>query len=473
MKVVLHTLGCKLNQLETEALASSFRRQGFFIEDSMNPADIYVLNSCTVTSKSDQKGRKWLRQTLKKNPDALVIATGCYAQLEPEELSRIGKNVVVVGMEEKDRLLLFPGYLREHLEGLDQGKVDFECKREILRQFLEESRPAGKNQFRYFPLDYNFHTRAFLKIQDGCDYSCSYCRVPLARGKSVSLEADRVIERFSELESRGFREIVLTGVNINSYRDGDCDFVCLLEKLLDWKKAKLSKEGGKCRVRVRLSSLEPERIDDRLLSVLEDEFFCPHFHLSVQSGSDEILKRMRRRYNSRRVLEAASALRRIKSDPFLAADVIVGFPGEGEGDYRATYEIVERIGFSKLHVFPYSNRPGTAASLYRDHVPERVRDERVHELLRLSEKMHDQYVRRWMGKRVTLLVESKRNGIISGVTENYLKVKVRLGEREVSVERGELVDVVLFGREDKEREGTDRETPSSQRDTRISGRLIH
>jgi threonylcarbamoyladenosine tRNA methylthiotransferase MtaB len=429
MTASFHTFGCKLNQYETEALASEFRDQGFSLVSADQPADVYVINTCTVTSKSEQKARRLIRKISREHPGSLLVVTGCYAQLNAGDLAALGSNVRVVSQEQKASLMELPGQLQKR----DGGFTAYEWG--DLQGFGEPAEPGQRDPFAYRVERFSYHSRAFLKVQDGCDYRCSYCRVPLARGRSVSLDPQEAVQRAREIEERGYREVVLTGVNLTAYRFGDTELPALLEKIL----------SGTERLRLRLSSLEPERIKPELTEMLRSPRVCPHFHLPIQSGSDQVLLRMRRRYRSQRVVQAVQLLRTAKADPFLAADVIVGFPGEGEKDFLATLRLIETLGLSKLHVFPFSPRPGTAAAHPSDPVPERIRDERVHQLLSLSARLHESYIERWVGRRVEVVLEkdgSAAGGSWRGLSANYLKVLVEGVPRE-SGRAGSLVQAVI------------------------------
>jgi threonylcarbamoyladenosine tRNA methylthiotransferase MtaB len=413
MRAAFHTFGCKLNQFETEALASAFAAQGFTLVFPEQAAELYLVNTCTVTSRSEQKARRYLRWLARERPEALVLVTGCYAQLARSELEELGPNLVVVSQEAKSGLLELPRLLRE----LEAAPPDSWSGEALARICTSQAQPGSP--FRFQVSDFQFHSRAFIKIQDGCDGRCAYCRVPLARGRSVSLDPALAVERARALEASGYRELVLTGVNISSYRHGEVGLAGLLERLL----------ASTARARLRLSSLEPEAIEPELGRVLARPRLCPHFHLSVQSGSDRVLLRMSRRYRSAQVERAVSALRRAKPEPFLAADLIAGFPGESDEDFRATYSLAERLGFAKLHVFPFSPRPGTAAQSMRDRVPERIRGERVRALVELSERLGEHYRRSWEGREVEVVLEDRRlpgpeGQAWEGVSENYLKVRV-------------------------------------------------
>jgi threonylcarbamoyladenosine tRNA methylthiotransferase MtaB len=263
--------------------------------------------------------------------------------------------------------------------------------------------------------DYSFHTRAFLKIQDGCDCRCAYCRVPLARGRSVSLGLEEVLRRAAELEAAGRREIVLTGVNVSSWRSGGGDLSMVLAGLLETTR----------RVRFRLSSIEPEAITEGLVDALRDPRICPHFHVPVQSGSDDVLRRMRRRCLSEKVTDGVRRLRAARQDPFIAADILVGFPGESSQDHSRTLSMIRALEFAAVHVFPFSPRPGTEAASMKPAVPERVRRERAREAAAVSAELAARYVQRWVGRDVAVLLEGREGRPGRGVSENYLKVDVR------------------------------------------------
>jgi threonylcarbamoyladenosine tRNA methylthiotransferase MtaB len=406
MRASLYTFGCKLNQFETEALASEFRGQGFSLVSPDEAAEVYIINTCTVTSKSEQKARRLIRKISRQRPRALLIVTGCYAQLNRDDLAGLGENVRVVSQEDKAGLIELPATLKRRNETA-RGAI----------APVDLSAVAG-DPFRFRVDRFSYHSRAFLKVQDGCDYRCSYCRVPLARGKSVSLDPEEAVKRARETEQRGYREVVLTGVNLTAYRYGEIRLPGLLSRLL----------GGTQRLRLRLSSLEPEMIKPELAEVLRDRRICPHFHIPIQSGSNTILLRMRRRYRVEQIVRVVELFREAKQDPFVAADIIVGFPGETDQDFLASFRLVETLKLSKLHVFPFSPRPGTPAEYMTDHVPERIRDERVGKLLSLSDSLHELYAGRWVGKRVEVVLERERSqtdsGSWQGLSENYLKVLV-------------------------------------------------
>jgi threonylcarbamoyladenosine tRNA methylthiotransferase MtaB len=410
MRIGFHTFGCKLNQYETESLASSFRDSGHTIVGPADDADVYVLNTCTVTGRADHKARAAVRAMSRRSPGALLIVTGCSAQLEAEALSALGDNVLVVPQSRKGELITVA-------EGVAAGG---DVRAEL--QALARSSPTSPpDPFAFRAGALSFHTRAFLKIQDGCDGLCAYCRVPSARGGSVCLDPEEAVRRAAGLESQGHREIVLTGVNISSYDSAGVRLPGLVRRMIDSTRA----------ARFRLSSLEPEALTRELAAVLADDRVCPHFHIPVQSGSDRVLSRMRRRYRASRVTEGIALLREAKEDPFIAGDFIAGFPGETDSDHAETLRLAETIRFAALHVFPFSPRPGTAAASLTPRVPERLRDERAGQLLALSRAMSASYARAWTGRVVDVLLESEKGrgapakkAGVRGVAANYLKVSV-------------------------------------------------
>jgi threonylcarbamoyladenosine tRNA methylthiotransferase MtaB len=439
--VAFQTLGCKLNQVETESVVSAFQAQGFRVVGWGEPADLFIINTCTVTSKAEQKARRVIRRALKENPAACLIATGCYAQLEGPALRSLGSpgRVLVVPGDQKDRLLDLPGFLADTACAsadlpllVDQWLRDHLALDSPIARTLDPPWPSSpvvpSPRFRFDVQDFAFHSRAFLKIQDGCDHICAYCRVRLARGKSQSLEKEVVLQRLRELENRGYTEAVLTGINLNLYRDlsGDgakdpseipsMDLSGLLTYLL----------RGTEKIALRISSTEPEGITADFARIAAHRRIRPHFHISVQSGSDRILALMRRGYTARRLEEGIRLLRSVKGDPFLACDIIAGFPGETEEDFEATYDLCERIGFAWIHAFPFSPRPGTEAETMTPRVPERIAVQRVDRLITLARRLRGEYLDRWVGREVWATSEAshplKNSNRTLAVSENYLKL---------------------------------------------------
>ena len=442
--VSFYTFGCKLNQLETEAVSDAFCEAGFTVLPWMfsgslkmppgaapinnSPPVLCIINTCTVTSRAEQKARRIIRQCLESG--CIVLVTGCYAQLEKEALKTLEKGsgaLFVFPGQSKEQLLDLPQYLAEKLKNSSGGNLADTSKTKILlSRALSSWYPNGKGDtFSFNPKQFLFHSRAFLKIQDGCDGTCAYCRVPLARGKSISLNSGEVLRRLKSLEEKGMAEAVITGVNICQYRDPEYPsrkLPELLRFLLD----------NTSRICLRLSSLEPEaglffeapgakaeKTED-FFKVLAHPRIRNHFHLSVQSGSDSVLAAMGRAYLARDILWVVEKLKTIRDDPFLACDIITGFPGETEDDFKKTFHLCKTADFAWIHVFPYSKRPGTrAADVKKGLVSERQAGERLAVLMELAKQNKSNYVRRWQGKTVEAAAES-----FYAVTDNYIKVSI-------------------------------------------------
>jgi threonylcarbamoyladenosine tRNA methylthiotransferase MtaB len=370
---------------------------------------ILLINTCTVTAKAEQKARRIIRWVLKHCPETAVIATGCYAQMDRENILALNlskKRIFVLTGDRKSALLDLPGFLAE--------KTGSSVPDLLSRWFEGPSAERESGAFRFVPADFSFHSRGFLKIQDGCDNRCAYCRVSLARGPSVSLEADRVSAALRELEARGSAEVSLTGVNIGQYRDGPLNFAGLLRYLLAETKT----------IRLRLGSLNPESFTSAL--PLEDPRIRPHFHISVQSGSPRVLARMRRQYTPDRIREAADLARSAKGDPFLSCDIIAGFPGETDEDFEETYRLCRDLDFAWIHGFPYSPRPGTEAYGFKDSADERTAGLRLNRIHALGAEGRRRYIRRWLGRGVEAVAEDAPElpaSQVPAVSENYLKLR--------------------------------------------------
>jgi len=419
-RVAFQTFGCKLNQLETESLADEFKRKGASLVSLADEADLYIFNTCTVTSKAEQKARRLIRSALAAHPGAWALVTGCYAQMEPEALAALspeGRLVVVPG-ENKADLLGLADSLSEipGPDGLDACIAAW-------RDSSENRNRYGK--FSFEPESFSFHSRPSLKIEDGCDNRCAYCRVCLARGKAVSLEAPEVLKRLKALEDAGAAEAVLTGVNLSQYRSGSLDFAGLLGYLLD----------NTSHIALRLSSYEPDRFDPRLMDVFSEQRVRPHMHFAIQSGSDSVLARMGRRYRRDDVLAACGALRQARRDPFIACDLIVGFPGETDEEFEDSAALAREVGFAWIHAFQFSPRPGTRAYSMKPQVPERVAGGRAAVLAELAAAGREAYIARWLGSEVSAVLERGSTGscpdragrVLSRATsENYLKLLVSL-----------------------------------------------
>ena len=419
MRICVYTLGCRLNQCESEALADSFAREGFDVVREEEGAELYIVNTCTVTAKAEQKARRMIR--LFSSRAQAVVVTGCYAQMAQQELESLGSNIMVVPLVKKASLLKLAGHLRAAMS----CTVDLVS---ALRSFVE----PDSTVFDYSAGSFSYHSRAYLKVQDGCDNNCGYCRVHIARGPSVSLGRDEVIRRALELEAAGFSEIVLTGVNLTMYDHENEGLGGLMLSLIPRLKGT---------TRLRLSSMEPDHVDERLIEACSSPAVHPHFHIPVQSASDRVLQRSSRRYSKSHLEWVLNELRRVKDDPFLACDVIAGLPAEGKEEAEETYCFVKDMGFAALHVFPFSPRPDTVLYNAPDRCEERVRDERAERLRQLSGQLHEAYVSRQIGRKLEVLLENRKDGLWHGTTGNYLKVKIE--NVPPFSTRGELVSGVL------------------------------
>ncbi len=395
MKVALDTLGCKLNQAETELLARQVAEAGYRLVSLVDEADVYILNTCTVTHIADAKSRHLLRLAHRRNPDALVVVTGCYAQRVPQELAQIEGVSFVMGNDEKPHLLRL---LQE--SGCLSSPTSME----------------GGSATNYKPA---FRTRAFIKVQDGCNSFCSYCIVPLVRGREKSLAVDQVVAEVSHRVADGYKEVVLTGTEISSYNYNGISLKGLLEHIL--AEADVT--------RLRLSSLQPQEISPQLIGLWRDKRLCPHFHLSLQSGSDGVLSRMKRRYCVSEYQGAVSLIRAQVPEAAITTDIIVGFPGETEEEFEESYNFCRRLGFARIHVFSYSPRRGTQASQLPHQISARVKKERSQQMLTLHKESAQNFRQQFLGKIMPVLWEQQStDGVWSGLTDNYIRVYTRSDE---------------------------------------------
>ena len=398
-RIAFHTLGCKLNFSETSTLARRFSENGYKTVRFGDEADIIVINTCSVTGQADHKCRQAIRKAVKTSPDAFVAVTGCFAQLKTEEIAAIPGVSLVAGAGEKFNL---PDYIEKYLSGQGIGRVY----------------SSGINHVTRFDSSYSMHerTRSFLKVQDGCDYHCSYCTVPLARGKSRNAPVSELVKQAEIIAAGGVNEIVLSGVNVGDFGKTTG------ESLLDLLKALDKIEGLS---RIRISSIEPNLLSADVIDfVSESRLFVPHFHIPLQSGSDRLLALMRRRYKRDVFKNRVEKAFNVMPDCCIGADVIVGFPEETDDDFEDTFNFISSLDISYLHVFTYSERPDTPAATMPVKVPNRVRTERSSRLLALSDTKKQEFYSRFMGKTFKVLWEQKEKGdIITGFTENYIKVQ--------------------------------------------------
>ena len=401
--VTIATLGCKVNQFESEAIIDSLEHQGYRTVPFGDPADITIINTCTVTHRADFQSRQMVRKALRFSPTSLLIVTGCYAQVEPQAFAEMMGVTYLLGNREKH---LIP----ELLPQIEQGRMER----------LQVSDIEKETRFLDVPLtSFHRHTRAFLKIQDGCDAHCSYCIVPHARGRSRSLSPERIIEHCARLKEKGFKEVVLTGIHIGAYGQ-DFSPIFSLDKLLE------RLERSETPPRIRLSSIEPLDFSPTFVSFLtQSAKVCPHLHLPIQSGDDDILRKMNRNYTSSFLSSLINELHRRIPQISLGADVIVGFPGETEKQSQRTRELMETLPLSYLHVFPFSRRKGTPASRLPHQVRESVITERAEALRTLGKKKRQNFYGGFLRQTLDVLVQDqqdKRTGLWKGLSRNYIPV---------------------------------------------------
>lgn len=398
-KVAFYTLGCKLNFSETSTIARSFEDAGYAKVKFDEFPDIFVINTCSVTENADKKCRQLVKKARKINPDSYIAIIGCYAQLKPEEIAEIQGVNIVLGANEKFDII-------KHIEQLDshEEKAVSYGKIKEVKEFIPS-------------FSYGDRTRSFLKIQDGCDYFCTFCTIPLARGKSRNASVTQTVEEAKKIAETEIKEVVLTGVNIGDFgQGGDEGFFGLIQEL--------DKVNGIDRYRI--SSIEPNLLSNEIIDFCLNDAkkFVPHFHIPLQSGSDELLKKMRRKYLSDLYVDRVAQIKRINPDTCIGVDVIVGFPGESDEEFMKTYNFLKDLDISYLHVFTYSERANTTANKMDEVVPMRVRKDRSKMLHILSDKKKRAFYESQVGKEGTVLWESENNdGWMYGFTENYIKMK--------------------------------------------------
>ena len=403
-KVAFYTLGCKLNFSETSTIARGFQEDGYERVDFSEPADMYVINTCSVTENADKRFKTIVKQAMKKNPEAFVAAIGCYAQLKPEQLAAVDGVDLVLGATEKFKIADYINDLSKN----NHGQIH-SCEIEEA-DFYVGSYAIGER------------TRAFLKVQDGCDYKCTFCTIPLARGISRSDTLDNVLKNAKEISEKGIKEIVLTGVNIGDFGKGEFGDKKHEHTFFDLVRALDRVEGIH---RLRISSIEPNLLKNETIDfVSKSNSFVPHFHIPLQSGSDEILNQMKRRYLSGLYVDRVKKIKEVMPDACIGVDVIVGFPGESDAHFLETYHFLNELDISYLHVFSYSERDNTPAAVMADTVPIDVRNKRSKMLRGLSVKKRRAFYETQLSSTKTVLFEGEnKDGYILGFTENYVKVK--------------------------------------------------
>ncbi len=405
------SLGCKVNTYESEYVINELKKAGYIIKDFDDCCDVYIINTCTVTNNSDSKSKKMIRQAIRRNPNACVVAMGCFIAANPD-ISIDGLDIII-GNKDKSKIV----------ELLDEY---FNNKEEMRLQYTGRLKEFEDMYISNFP----GRTRAFVKIQDGCDNFCSYCIIPFVRGKCRSKDENKVIEEVKMLVNNGYKEVVLTGIHTGSYGvDLDTDFADLLNKLVRI-------EGL---LRLRISSIETTELNEKVLDVLKNsKVLVDHLHIPIQAGSNEILKAMNRKYDLDFFFKKIEEIRSIRPNIAISTDVIVGFPGETEELFQTTIETCKRIGFSKLHVFPYSERRGTASSRMDNKIDEHEKKERSRRLIEVSNELEIAYMEKFIGKEVEVLVEEYKDGFSYGHTGNYLYVKINK-----ELPHNELVNVAI------------------------------
>jgi threonylcarbamoyladenosine tRNA methylthiotransferase MtaB len=422
MKVAFSTLGCRVNQYESEAMTEKFLRENYEVVSYDSFADVYVINTCTVTNMGDKKSRQMISRARRQNPEAVIAVVGCYSQIAPDEVSKIAGVDVVLGTRNKGDIIYWVNRAREERA-----------------QMVEVNDVLRNNVFEELNIEeYQTKTRAFLKIQDGCNRFCSYCLIPFARGAVCSKKPEKVMKEVRELAKNGFKEIILSGIHTASYGvdlEGNVTLVSLLE---DIDKV----EGIE---RIRIGSIDPTFFTEGVIErIVKLEKLCPHFHLSLQSGCDETLKRMNRHYTTGEYLEVVEDLRNHMSDVSITTDVIVGFPGETEEEFAATYEFLKHIKLSKMHIFKFSPRKGTRAAEMKNQIDGEIKELRSSKLIALSSLNEAEFMNKFTGGTMNVLYEQLHNGETDkyeGYTPNYMKV-VCSSSRDIE---GEILNTKLTG----------------------------
>lgn len=403
MKVALYTLGCRVNSYESEAMAEKFIKEGYEVVSFDEFSDVYVINTCTVTNMGDKKSRQMIGRARRHNPEAIIAVVGCYSQIASDEIAQIEGVDVVLGSRNKGDIVYWVNRAREES-----------------KQVVEVKDVLKNNKFEQLAIsEYQDKTRAFLKIQDGCNRFCSYCLIPFARGGVCSKEPEKILKEVKELSKNGFKEIILSGVHTASYGvdlEGNWDLVKILEEI-----NKI--EGIE---RIRIGSIDPtfftEGVIERICNL---EKMCPHFHLSLQSGCDATIRRMNRKYTAQEYKDVVENLRKYMKDVSITTDIIVGFPGESNVEFEATYEFLKGIKLSKMHIFKYSKRTGTKAAEMPFQVDGLIKEERSKKLIELNNALEVEFMEKFLGREMRVLYEeaiSGKENIYVGYTENYIKV---------------------------------------------------
>lgn len=397
-KVAFATLGCKVNKYETEAMSEMFKKRGYEVVGFDEISDIYVINTCTVTNIGDRKSRQMIRRAKHKNPHSIVAVTGCYAQVSPEEVKKIEGVNLVLGTNERKNIV-------DYVEKLTENEF-----------FSSVSDIRKIKDFEDMPIeDFEKMSKAYIKIEEGCNEFCSYCIIPYARGPVRSRSILSIEKEAKRLSDAGFKEVILTGIQVASYGK-DLDGLTLAD-VIELIAEKTDIE------RIRLSSIEPRLLTDEFIERIKNTGkICPHFHISLQSGCDETLKRMNRKYTTKDYLEGVKRLRKSFDNPAITTDVMVGFPGEDDTEFEKSRKFMETVGFSDAHVFEYSNRKGTRADLMEGQVANEVKNVRSEKMRAAVQKLKEEYMKSFVGKELSVLFEQEKDGYFEGTSQNYIRV---------------------------------------------------
>jgi len=403
MNVAFYTLGCKVNQYETEAMKNLFKKNGHKIVEETEKADIFIINSCTVTSASDRKTRQTIRKFKKKNTDSIVVLTGCYSQNYGEDLKKNLNIDIIIGTKEKSKILeITNDYIKKHIKHDNVEEFEKNEKYEEFDIIQWESR-----------------TRANIKIQDGCDQYCSYCIIPYVRGPSRSRDRKKILKEIENLSHKNYKEIIVNGINLSALGKDDNEG-SLIDLIKDIDKLDIDS-------RIRFGSLDSVIINEEMMKVISgNRIFAKHFHLSLQSGSNSVLKRMNRNYTKEEFKEKVEIIRKYTPNCGITTDIIVGFPGETEEEFKETYEFVKKIGFSRIHVFKFSPREGTRAYKMKKKVNGKIKNKRSRKMIELAEVLEKEFCEKFLGKEVEVLFEKQNHeGFYEGYTSNYLHFKYK------------------------------------------------
>lgn len=417
MKVGIYTLGCKVNTYESEYIKNLFIEKGYIISDYEDICDIYIINTCTVTNNSDNKSMKIIRQAIKRNKDACIVAMGCFIEAN-KNLSIEGVNILI-GNKDKSKIV---EYVEEYLK----------TKENIIKLYSNLD-----NEFENMEINaFESHARAFIKVQDGCENFCTYCIIPYVRGKCRSKPFDLVIKEAKELVLSGHKELVLTGIHTGNYGrdlDKEINLYSLLKELVKIDNLKL----------IRISSIEITELTDEIIELIKNEkIIADHLHIPLQAGTDEILKLMNRKYDTNYYKEKISLIRKIRPNISITTDVIVGFPGETDELFDQTYNFCKEIKFSKIHVFPYSVRTGTPAAKFKNQVPNNIKKNRAKKLIELSEILEKEYLTSFIDKKLEVLIETSNTDFSTGHTSNFIQVKIN-----EQIKRKELIEIEIVKEE--------------------------